>query len=98
MQNRTVADLEPLTKMKMLNRLGLRMGGAAAPSDEYAPLLGSLKGITWLSILDSNLTDAGLKHLEGLKTLETLDIKGSKVTDAGIAAFKKARPKCKVSR
>ncbi len=30
------------------------------------------------------ITDAGLKHLEGLKNLETLDLFASQVSDAGL--------------
>lgn len=98
MQNRTAVDVHALARIKLLNRLTLRMPGAAVPTDEFAPLLGSLKNLTELELTDSNLTDAGLKHLESLKKLEMLLVVGSQVTDAGLASFKKAVPKCKVTR
>ncbi len=34
------------------------------------------------------ITDAGLKHLEGLKNLETLDLFASQISDAGYGSFK----------
>ena len=40
----------------------------------------------------TNVTDAGLKHLNGLTKLFTLDLKGTKVTDAGVDALHKSLP------
>jgi len=39
-----------------------------------------------------------LKHLAGLKNLESLDLTGcDKVTDKGIAELQKALPNCKIT-
>ncbi|MCL2348462.1 MAG: hypothetical protein FWC50_09410 [Planctomycetaceae bacterium] len=47
---------------------------------------------------NQNMTDAGLKHLTGLKDLEELCLQGSnKVTPEGIVYLQKALPKCKIT-
>ncbi len=46
----------------------------------------------------SAITDAGLAQLTDLTHLETLNLKGTQVTDAGVQAFEKAMPKTKVER
>jgi len=38
-------------------------------------------------LTDSNLTDAGLKHLEASKSLERLIVPGAQVTDMGLNSF-----------
>jgi len=50
-----------------------------------------LKGLTSLRILDlggTQVTDAGLEHLEGLTNLEVLGLAGTRVTDAGLERLK----------
>src|SRR5262249_10914831 len=42
------------------------------------------KPIVTVGITRDNVTDALLKHLAGLKTLQTLDLSFTKVTDAGL--------------
>ena len=49
-----------------------------------------------LDLVDTGITDAGLEHLKGLKGLKSLDLSGTKVTPAGVAAFEAARPFVKV--
>jgi hypothetical protein len=44
------------------------------------------------------VTDAGLEHLAGLKNLAQLNLKGTAVTDQGIAKLKAALPNCNISR
>jgi hypothetical protein len=60
--------------------------------------LAGLKGLKRLSLANTGLSDAGLKHLEGLAALEHLDLSGTKVTADGVAALKQALPKCEVTR
>ena len=45
---------------------------------------------------DIQITDAGLVHLKGLTGLQTLNLAGTKVTDAGVAELKKALPNCEI--
>jgi len=57
------------------------------------------KQLTFLSIANTALTDACLSHLEKLRSLRTLHCgKGTQVTEAGLAAFQKARSDVKVER
>ena len=49
-----------------------------------------------LNLSRSKITDAGLVHLKGLTGLQTLDLGGTEVTDAGFADLKKALPNCKI--
>ena len=42
------------------------------------------------------MTDAGLKHLAGLKNLASLDLQSSRVTAAGVDELQKALPRCKI--
>jgi Leucine Rich repeat len=61
-----------------------------------------LKGAKKLKHLNlegnKNITDAALKHIEAIKTLQLVTLRRCNVTDAGVAAFKKARPEVKVER
>ncbi|MBI3465848.1 MAG: hypothetical protein HY000_22755 [Planctomycetes bacterium] len=42
--------------------------------------------------------DAGLEHLKGLKNLRELNLAGTQVTAAGVAALQAALPECKIVR
>lgn len=54
------------------------------------------KRVTWLALNFTSANDAGLQKLESMKSLRHLQVRSSQVTDAGLAAFKKARPDVKV--
>ena len=41
-------------------------------------------------------TDAGLVHLKGLTGLQTLALRGTKITDAGVVDLRKALPACEI--
>jgi hypothetical protein len=47
---------------------------------------------------NTQVTCAGLKELAGLKSLQTLDLAGTKVMDAGVAELRKALPDLKIPR
>ena len=49
-----------------------------------------------LSLVDTQITDAGLKHLEALTRLGHLYLHGSQVTDEGVEKLKQALPECKI--
>ena len=44
----------------------------------------ALKSLEWLDLSSTEVSDAGLVHLEGLKSLRTLPLQTTYVTDAGI--------------
>ena len=52
-----------------------------------------------LGLLDldsTNVTDAGLKHLEGLTGLAELNLYGTQVTDEGVNKLQQALPNCEI--
>jgi hypothetical protein len=51
-----------------------------------------------LNLAETQVTDAGLKHLKGLTALQGLDLSRTKVTDAGVEALKKSLPNVEVTR
>jgi len=56
---------------------------------EYGPL-------RKLDISNSSVTDAGLKTLGSLNSLETVDLNGTDVTDTGLEAFQLSVPNCRI--
>ena len=56
-----------------------------------------LKSLQYLDLRDTQITDAGLKELSGLKSLRWLQIDEG-VKDAGVGELKKALPGLKVVR
>ena len=46
----------------------------------------------------TEVTDAGLKELKGLKALTRLEVGNTKVTDEGVKDLQKALPGCRVIR
>ncbi len=46
--------------------------------------------------MNTQVTDTGLKELAGLKQLAALDLRDTKVTDAGVADLRKTLPKCHI--
>ena len=54
-------------------------------TDDDLAALEHLPRVTWLDISQNKrITDEGLKHLKGLKKLETLYVYGTQVSDAGL--------------
>ena len=46
----------------------------------------------------TNITDAGLRHLQGLINLKRLHLLDTQVTDAGVAELQQALPKGKIKK
>lgn len=65
-------------------------------TDAEAKQLSVLTEIKWLVLMDTKLTDTGLKHLGTLKKLERLDVEGSPVTEAGVQGLHRALPKARI--
>ena len=49
-----------------------------------------------LQLVNTDVTDAGLKHLETLHGLKRILLRGTKTTREGRAALQKALPNCRV--
>jgi hypothetical protein len=60
--------------------------------------LAKLKRLTFLSLTNTQVTDAGMVHLAELTTLKLLYLNNTQVTDAGVAELQKALPNCSISR
>ena len=58
--------------------------------------LAELKPLKRLSLAGSGLTNAGIKHLANLTNLESLDLRRTKASAAGVAELQKALPQCKI--
>ena len=53
--------------------------------------------LTTLYLVNTGVTDAGVRELAALTNLTTLDLTGTKVTDAGVKELQTALPKCKIT-
>ncbi len=60
------------------------------------PEIGKLTKLTELQIEKTPLTDTDLEHLKSLKSLKRLNVRDTKVTIAGVEAFRKELPNCEI--
>ena len=47
---------------------------------------------------DTEVTDAGLEHLQSLTSLQRLDLRNTQVTDEGVKKLQAALPNCEIAR
>jgi serine/threonine protein kinase/Leucine-rich repeat (LRR) protein len=86
--NAGLAHLKGLAELRWLYLNHTKVGDAE---------LVHVKGLTKLEDLrlaNTQVSNDGLVHLKGLTTLRNLDLTGTKVTAAGVAALRKALPRC----
>jgi TPR repeat protein/predicted Ser/Thr protein kinase len=76
----------------------LDLSKLALEDDDVRAIAPHIKGVRWLNLERTDVTDAGLKALEALANLESLNVRDTKVTAAGIERLTKALPKVKVTR
>ena len=62
-------------------------GGRLRASDEMIPLLVQLRGQDWLDLKGSGITDVGAKRLLKMKTLRSLKMFETQITDDGLASL-----------
>ena len=64
---------------------------AASPDemDQAMTCVGQMGQLKHLNLGGSQITDAGLRHLQGLASLQYLDISGTKITDNGLPYLKR---------
>jgi hypothetical protein len=51
----------------------------------------------YLNLYGTEVTDAGLEHLKGLKSLESVHLWQSKVTEPGVKKLQTALPNAKIT-
>ena len=71
--------------------------GCPSLGDLLAANLAELKQLKRLSLAGSGVGDAGIKHLASLPNLESLDLRRTKATAAGIAELQLALPMCRIT-
>ena len=79
---------------------GGRSGGApsfAALKELGAKIVQRPNGVM-VNLGGTNITDAGLRHLQGLINLKRLHLLDTQVTDAGVAELQQALPKGKIKK
>ena len=82
---------------RLFDRVGLVMLFFSASDAEFA-LCGKLRHLRTLQVISSlEVTDLGLKHLEGLARLERVSLGGTQVTEAGVARLSQALPNADIS-
>jgi serine/threonine protein kinase/formylglycine-generating enzyme required for sulfatase activity len=65
-------------------------------TNEGLKSLSEMTTLTWLNLAKCAINDDGLAQLHALKSLKRLYVGGTKITPAGIKAFKAAVPGCEV--
>lgn len=55
------------------------------------------RGTRRLTLTGTGLSDAGIRHLEGLTKLTELDLRKTRVTAAGIDRLHQALPHCRIT-
>ena len=84
-----------IARLSALESLGVHGRGI---TDSGLALLRGLPHLRELDLSGTMLTDAGLTHLVGLRDLDTLTVRRTLVTAAGLAELRKARPGIQVVR
>ncbi|GEM_PF-4907373 len=74
----------------------LRLDGTAITDEGLKNFAGT--SIYDLSLADTSITDTGLSNLSSMKRIDVLYLKGTAVTQDGIAAFQKSFPNCKIEQ
>lgn len=95
--SRTDVSAVGLEQLKLSGLRRLSLHRAKRIDDAAAGILAGAGELALLDVSETVITDAGLARLAGLKNLRQLFLRGSRVTNAGVAAFRSANPSCQVS-
>lgn len=90
----TDACLASIAKLSSLNTINL--SGTAVKGD-LAPLA-EMPNLTWVLLIECDISDAGLATLARVPKLTRLSIKDAKVNEAALEQFRKAKPGVEVNR
>jgi hypothetical protein len=89
-------DYVALTQFPVLNQLSLVSCGL---TDDCLKTLGRCPNLAAVTLTSNDkITDTALNHLHSSKTIRYVEVTGTQVTEAGIAALKQALPGCEVKR
>jgi hypothetical protein len=91
----TPGGLKALASLPELQRLSL--WNVASVDDSAAPYLETLGTLTSLDLSNTSIGDATLARLAKMSGLRRLYVSETKVTEAGLAAFRQRHPACVVS-
>ena len=80
-------------KPNALQDAAIRKPGGEVTIDTKSPD----RSVIEVTLHGPKVTDAGLVHLKGLTSLQSLSLYRSQVTDAGVAELQKALPNCKIT-
>ena len=78
--------------LRLLREAGLLHALAQARGQDDGQRPVDAASVVSLNLLNTKVTDAGLKELKGLPNLQTLDLRDTRVTAAGVRAFQALRP------
>lgn len=90
----TDKGLKELTSLKNLTRLDISYNEGI--TDVGIDFVVQIEGLEIVWVYGTNLTDAGLMKLTELKNLKEVKVFRTKVTESGIAEFKRRMPDCKI--
>lgn len=89
---------DSLKAIGRINRLReLSIGDTDVNDASIASLAGMNPHLSVLNLSKTRVTDAGLKHLSVIRTLQELDLTETAVTPDGLRRLKEALPSCKIS-
>ena len=75
-----------------------RRGKTLAVDDDALAVLYGFRELRSLDLRDTQITDAGVRHIAVLRRLEQLDIRGTRITDDGLQKLRGALPNCEITR
>ena len=75
-----------------------RRGKTLAVDNDALAVLYRFRELRSLDLRDTQITDAGVRHIAALKRLDHLDICGTRITDDGLQELRTALPNCEISR
>lgn len=81
-------DQKILERLRPMEPEGLDLQRSKVDDADLAAIRDSFPALAWLNLFNTEVTDAGLAHLAGWKTLRYLDLNTTRVTDAGIPSLR----------